>query len=1259
MNKITRSLLVASSTLVLLTGTLVPTIATPHANAEENPYSVGTDTGASKLPAIINKVSTVAEDTIRGIDLTPYQAELAAGVKYKDFNSNTLNDNDLMNLLVDSGVNYINLKVAVNPANDVGVLYGGGNPTLTNAIKTAKAAKAAGLKVNINFLFSDFYTSKDNQKLPKNWSSDNLKQTAVKYINDSLNELKAKNITPDIITIGSNMSQNFLNQDLGTGNDILAAVTNEIRTIDSSIKIALGYAGPGSAWFTTIANNLKNANVDYDILGANVYAAWDKIADIQGAKEAANKADKKFAVLSVGYPFTDQDSDGQDNGSTAWDIVNQGVGEVSPQGQATYLQKLYSAITTGGNNTADAGVFYDNAVWIAVEAGNSGAHWQANKDAAEKYGTGWVTSAAAGYVSGADQFAGASSVDNQALFDDLGNPLQSLTAFKQLLTGTVDDSDSNNNSDETDNDDTNGSEDPQEDPYQTGADTGLKDQVVKIKKIATMSSETIRGVDISSYEALKEAGAKYYDYNGEEQSLLKILHDNGVNYIRLRIWNDPKSPSDAIYGGGQSDVEHGMKIAEEAAQYGIKVLLDFHYSDFWADPSNQILPKAWVGHSDAQLQKDVYNFTSDAIKKFKSVGADIGMVQIGNEITNGMMGIKGSSYSSVWNDKTKSARVNGYIKSGVKAVRDNVPNALVTLHIETPNVKKYTDIMNAWNRDGVDYDVLGTSYYPYWSISAKANTPDTLTKVQSLAASYGKLFAVMETAWVNSLKDADGTPNSIGEGQNTDAFSVGPQGQVDQLTSLYSTLMSQSNGIGAFYWEPAWIPVYPGWNNWQANKEVAEKYGSGWASSGAVGYLPDSEMYYKGQPSWGASSWDNQALFDSRGHALQSLKFYKDSIGQGPTQTTVMEFVDAKTGKSITTNKIVKTVVGETTKTTLPAVNYYVPSSNSYTYSIKANIEGIKTITVKYDRQSTLQGDAAKYGKYVTVTSNGYNVWQNFNWKKKNIKAANKTYLAKYVYNHSNGSKYLSLYDDKGKWVGYINAAAVEVGKGKQGAVMNYGKYVTVTKKNYNAWENFSWKKKNIKVTNKTYLAKYAYNHSNGSKYLSLYDDKGKWAGYINAAATEVGQGEQGVAIKYGEHVTVTSQNYHAWQNFSWKKKNVNVANKTYLAKYAYNHSNGSKYLSLYDDKGKWIGYINAAGVKVAKGKQGVAIKYDKYVTVTSQNYNTWENFNWKKKNGKVANKTYLAKYVYYHSNGSRYLSLYDNKGKWEGYINANAVANR
>ena len=429
---------------------------------------------------------------------------------------------------------------------------------------------------------------------------------------------------------------------------------------------------------------------------------------------------------------------------------------------------------------------------------------------------------------------------------------------------------------------------------------------------------------------------------------MKILKDNGVNYIRLRIWNDPYNEKGETYGGGDSTVDNGLKIGKEATKYGMKVLVDFHYSDFWADPAKQILPKAWQkdANDPDKMCENIHDFTKDTLQKFKDAGVDVGMVQVGNEITKGMAGIHNKdSNNSVWKNESQYSVLDRYLNAGSKAVREIPPDALVTLHIETPNRQIYSMIMDAWEKGNVDYDVLGSSYYPFWW-----NTPDMLRDVQTLAKERGKLFAVMETAWVNSYEDGDGTPNSIGSDYGLYQYEIGPQGQVDELTDMYKVLTEQDNGLGGFYWEPGWIPVKAGWTNWEYNKEVADKYGTGWASKGAVGYAPDDEMYYNGQPSWGGSSWDNATLFDIQGNALQSLKFYKDTVSLGKVQTTRINIVNKE--KEVLKTEYVNVNVGDTKTITLPKVNGYYASKGNYNYTVKGDTDGVKTVTVTYNHST-------------------------------------------------------------------------------------------------------------------------------------------------------------------------------------------------------------------------------------------------------------------------------------------------------------------
>ena len=511
--------------------------------------------------------------------------------------------------------------------------------------------------------------------------------------------------------------------------------------------------------------------------------------------------------------------------------------------------------------------------------------------------------------------------------------------------------------------------DTSRDPYKYGDDTGLKQQKVTIKKVKNMSDSTIRGIDISSYTALKKAGVKYYYNEGKEASLLKVLSDNGVNYIRIRIWNDPYNEKGETYGGGSNDVKAGLEIAKEAAKYNIKVLLGFHYSDFWADPAVQLLPKAWEKDRNNQekMCSNVYEFTKETLEQFKDAGADIGMVQVGNEISQGMMGIMHRTKANVWQEEEKSVLIDSYLNAGARAVRECVPDALVAIHLDTLNLSIYKDAMNAWERDKVDYDVLGSSSYAFW---AGKNMLGNVRKAGNYVASRGKLFAVLETSWLNSQKDADGTVNMVNNTKDA-VYKVGPQGQADMLSDLYDAILSNDNGLGAFYWEGAWIPVKAGWVNWKYNKEMANEFGTGWATENAGGYYPKSKLYYNGNPVWGGDSWDNQTLFDDKGYPLDSLRFYKDAVSSNEKYSRVVIALCDKEN-NVLEYRVVKVISGKSMTYTLPEIKGYTKEKD--TIKILGTNDKISKVSVVYNKDIKKQTITVKKASYTIPYGTKFNL---------------------------------------------------------------------------------------------------------------------------------------------------------------------------------------------------------------------------------------------------------------------------------------------
>lgn len=310
-------------------------------------------------------------------------------------------------------------------------------------------------------------------------------------------------------------------------------------------------------------------------------------------------------------------------------------------------------------------------------------------------------------------------------------------------------------------------------------------------------------------------------------------------------------------------------------------------------------------------------------------------------------------------------------------------------------------------------------------------------------------------------------------------------------------------------------------------------------------------------------------------------------------------------------------------------------------------------------------GDYISHNKYVTVEKSGYNTWSNFSWKEKlaDKEVYQKTFLAKGRYENVNGSTYLSLFDSEDNWCGYINATATKQGDGVQGAYFADGRYATVVVKDQSLFNDFNWtvRQSTNKIYGQKFAAKGRYHHMNGKTYYSLYDSKNKWQGYAEASLVSLDKNGQGDYIPDGSYVSIQKKNYSMWTNFNFsneKNNTTTVYEKTYLAKGRYEHFNGNVYYSLYDGNDNWMGYLNKDATKVAPNKNGIYISDGRQVKVTNNGYNTWSNFSWEYREGSetIYNQIFTARGRYENINGLTYLSLYDNAGKWHGYINSNAT---
>jgi arabinogalactan endo-1,4-beta-galactosidase len=340
----------------------------------------------------------------------------------------------------------------------------------------------------------------------------------------------------------------------------------------------------------------------------------------------------------------------------------------------------------------------------------------------------------------------------------------------------------------------------------------------------TAGGLSILGADVSSLQQALDLGAEYFHEDGSQGDPLQILQSHGVNYIRLRVWVNPAN--------GFNSKTRVVEFAQKVKARGLKLLIDLHYSDTWADPLHQAKPAAWASHSFDQLQTDVYDHTYDVCVSLKNVNAMPDMLQVGNEINPGMLFPDGSTQN--WSN------LSSLLKQGYNAVKACSVSIQVMLHLANAGDKagacEWFD--NAANR-GVPWDVTGLSYYSYWH----GTTPDMTDTVKEMKLRYGKPVVIAETAYPFTLLENDDEMNSVhSESQLSSDYPATPAGQAGNLRAVMKAVR-MGDALGVFYWEPTWTAVK----------------GNGWDPT---------------NPGSGCQ-WENQALFDYNGKALPAMKEFK------------------------------------------------------------------------------------------------------------------------------------------------------------------------------------------------------------------------------------------------------------------------------------------------------------------------------------------------------------------------------------------------
>ncbi len=349
---------------------------------------------------------------------------------------------------------------------------------------------------------------------------------------------------------------------------------------------------------------------------------------------------------------------------------------------------------------------------------------------------------------------------------------------------------------------------------------------------------SVLGADVSSLKKSEDFGGTYHDPadRGERarrrraDSALDILADHGMNFVRLRVWVDPAD--------GYHDQEELLLMARRAQRAGLNVLVDLHYSDSWADPGKQFKPAAWAGYSLEQLKQAVYDHTLSVCASLRRQGTPPAMIQLGNELNSGMLWPDGHT----WNPPNWD-NLAALLSEGARAVRACSSRTRIALHLANGGDNGlYRWWFDNITQRGVDFDVIGFSYYGYWH----GSLGDLQFNLNDISAHYGKDVFVAETAYPFVLADADNWGNIIGSANQLVAgYPATPEGQAANQRDVLAIVRAvpDGRGLGAFYWDATWTGVV----------------GNGWDPT---------------NPASG-NAWENQALFDFDGNVLPAVDVYR------------------------------------------------------------------------------------------------------------------------------------------------------------------------------------------------------------------------------------------------------------------------------------------------------------------------------------------------------------------------------------------------